>query len=81
MPPPLSALLRLPKKRRLEIAEQLWLSVADEEKMPVPAEHRDILDERLAAYRSGKSKVISMAELMRRVRGPKASVRKRKTGS
>ena len=26
----LSALLKLPKRRRLEIAENLWLSVADE---------------------------------------------------
>ena len=68
MPSPLPALLRLPKKRRLEIAEQLWLSVADEEKMPVPAAHRAILDERLASYRAGKSKVITHAELMRRLR-------------
>ena len=68
MPSPLPALLRLPKKRRMEIAEQLWLSVADEEKMPVPAEHRAVLDKRLADYRSGKSKPISIEELMRRVR-------------
>ena len=52
----------------MEIAEQLWLSVADEEKMPVPAAHRAILDQRLADYRSGKSKPISIEELMRRVR-------------
>jgi putative addiction module component (TIGR02574 family) len=64
----LSALLRLPKKRRLEIAEQLWLSVADEEAMPVPASHRAVLDKRLASYRAGKSKVITHAELMRRLR-------------
>ena len=68
MPSPLPALLRLPKKRRMEIAEQLWLSVADEEKMPVPAAHRAVLDKRLADYRSGKSKVITHAELMRRLR-------------
>ena len=68
MPSPLPELLRLPKKRRLEIAEQLWLSVADEEKMPVPASHRAVLDKRLASYRAGKSKVITHAELMRRLR-------------
>lgn len=68
MPPTLPELLRLPKKRRLEIAERLWASVADEEKMPVPAEHRAVIDKRLADYRSGKSKPISIAELMRRVR-------------
>ncbi len=32
-------------------------------------EHRSILDTRLAFYREGKSKPISILELMRRVRG------------
>lgn len=69
MPPEsVSALLRLPKRKRLEIAESLWLSVADEEKMPVPASHKKILDERLATYRAGKSKPISHDELMRRLK-------------
>jgi len=52
----------------LEIAESLWLSVADEETMPVPAKHRKVLDERLASYRTGKSKPIPHVELMRRLR-------------
>ncbi len=68
MPATLPELLRLPKKRRMEIAERLWASVENESDTPVPAEHRAILDKRLADYRSGKSKPISMAELMRRVR-------------
>jgi putative addiction module component (TIGR02574 family) len=63
-----SSLLRLPKRKRLEIAESLWLSVADEERMPVPAAHKKILDARLADYRSGKSKPMTHAELMRRLR-------------
>jgi putative addiction module component (TIGR02574 family) len=63
-----SSLLRLPKRKRLEIAESLWLSVADEEKMPVPARHKKILDGRLADYRAGRSKPISHDELMRRLR-------------
>lgn len=63
-----SSLLRLSKRKRLEIAERLWLSVADEEKMPVPEQHRKILDARLASYHSGKSKPIPHDELMRRVR-------------
>lgn len=33
-------LLRLPKRKRLEIAERLWLSAADEAAMPVPAARR-----------------------------------------
>jgi putative addiction module component (TIGR02574 family) len=62
-----SSLLRLPKRKRMEIAEKLWLSVADEEAMPVPAAHKKILDARLAAYRSGKSVPIPHDELMRRL--------------
>ena len=65
---PVTSLLRLPKRQRLEIAESLWLSVADEQKMPVPESHRKTLDARLASYRSGKSKPISHDELMRRLR-------------
>ncbi len=61
-------LLQLPKRKRLEIAERLWLSVADEAKMAVPEEHKRILNQRLASYKSGKSKPISHEELMRRVR-------------
>jgi putative addiction module component (TIGR02574 family) len=64
----LPELLRLPKKRRMEIAARLWASVEEEADTPVPAAHRAILDKRLADYRSGKSKPISVAELMRRVR-------------
>jgi putative addiction module component (TIGR02574 family) len=63
-----SSLLRLPKRKRLEIAESQWLSVADEEKMPVPNSHKKVLDARLADYRAGKSKPVSHEELMRRLR-------------
>ncbi len=63
-----TALLRLPKRKRLEIAESLWLSVADEQKMPVPAGHRKVLDTRMASYRAGKSEPIPHEELMRRLR-------------
>jgi len=62
-----SSLLRLPKHKRLEIAESLWLSVADEQSMPVSKEHRKLIDERLACYRSGKSRPIPHEELMRRL--------------
>ena len=63
-----STLLRLPKRERLEIAERLWLSVADEEKMLLPERDKKILDTRLADYRSGKSRAISHEELMLRLR-------------
>lgn len=68
--PSVSSLLRLPKRKRLEIAESLWLSIADEEKMPVSEKHRKVLNERLASYRTGKSKPIAHEELMRRLRVP-----------
>ena len=64
----MQALLSLPKKKRLAIAESLWLSVADESSLPVPLSHKKIIDERLADYRSGKSKPISHDELMNRLR-------------
>lgn len=61
-------LLQLPKKKRLEIAEKLWLSVADEAKMPVSEAHQKILRRRLGDYRAGREKVISHDDMMRRVR-------------
>ena len=64
----ISGLLQLPRRKRLEIAERLWLSVAEEANQPVSEAHERILNQRLADYKSGKSKPISHAELMRRVR-------------
>ena len=63
-----SSLLQLPKRKRLEIAEALWLSVADEQKMAVPESHKKVLATRLSDYRAGRSTPISHAELMRRLR-------------
>ena len=66
--PSIDQLLRLPPKRKLEIAERLWLSAIDERTAPVPAEHKKTVAARLADYRSGKSKPIPHAELMRGLR-------------
>ena len=63
----ISKLMRLPVRERLAIAERLWLSVADEEKMPVPDEHKRILRKRLADYRAGRSKTVSHQDMMRRL--------------
>lgn len=65
MPPPLPELLRLLTKRRLEFAKRLWASVETESAAPVPAEHRAVLGQRLAANRSEESKPVSIADLMR----------------
>ena len=64
----ISKLMQLPARRRLEIAERLWLSVADEENMVVPANHKQILRKRLSDYRAGRTKVVSHQEMMRRLR-------------
>lgn len=68
MSPAVSDLLRLPKRRRMQIAESLWLSVADEQTLTVPVAHRKILDARLAAYRAGQTRPLLHGELMRRLR-------------
>lgn len=64
----LDALLKLPKNERMEVAEMLWLSVADEGELPVPAAHTRIIDERLQSYRSGKSEPVPHSEMMKRLR-------------
>jgi len=64
----IAKLMRLPARERLAIAERLWLSVADEERMPVPDEHKRILRKRVADYRAGRTKAISHDDLMRRLR-------------
>ena len=64
----IDALPRLPKKERIEVAETLWLPVADEETMPVSAEHKRIIDERLKRYHGGQSEPVPHAEMMERLR-------------
>ena len=63
-----ASLLRLPKKKRMEVAERLWLSVADESRMPIPLEHKKIIDSRLANYRKGITKPVVHADMMERLR-------------
>jgi putative addiction module component (TIGR02574 family) len=57
---------KLPAKARLKLAEEIWFSGVDD-KLPVPAAHRHVLDERWTAYRGGKVTRISRAELDRRL--------------
>ena len=69
MPPQtIAKLMRLPVRQRLAIAERLWLSVADEERMPVSDEHKRVLRKRLTDYRAGRTKAITHGELMQRLR-------------
>jgi putative addiction module component (TIGR02574 family) len=64
----IDSLLRLPKKRKMEIAERLWLSAVDERTDGVPAAHKKIIASRLADYRAGKSIPVPHADLMRKLR-------------
>lgn len=64
----MASLLRLPKRRKMEIAERLWLSVADERTARVPAAHKKIVATRLADYQAGKSVPVPHADLMRKLR-------------
>ena len=57
---------RLPKRQRLKLAEELWISSIDDS-APVSPEHKKTLDKRWSAYRAGKVKPISMTELERRL--------------
>jgi hypothetical protein len=65
------SLLRLPKKRKMEIAERLWLSATDERTARVPAAHKKIVATRLSDYRSGKSVPTPHAEFMEKLRAKK----------
>jgi putative addiction module component (TIGR02574 family) len=59
-------LLRLPPKKRKEIAEQLWESLSGENTLS--EEDKDIvelLDNRWAQIQSGKSKLYSPAEMQK----------------
>ena len=62
-------LKRLPKKNRLKLADELWLSGIDDAS-PVNATHKRLLDDRWRDYRSGRTKRITLAELERRLARP-----------
>jgi putative addiction module component (TIGR02574 family) len=59
-------LQKLPKRRKLELAEELWRNAVDD-RAPVSVADRALLDSRWKDYRSGKLARISLAELERRV--------------
>jgi putative addiction module component (TIGR02574 family) len=59
-------LQKLPRRQKLRLADELWQAGVSD-KMPVTLAQKRLLDARWAAYRSGKCKRLSMAELERRV--------------
>ena len=60
-------LKELPRRQKLKLAEELWFEGVGEDALPVPGWHKKLLSERLAAYRAGKLKTVSVAELKRRL--------------
>ena len=62
------ALTKLPKRQRLELAEELWFSGVDDA-LPASARHRAILNERWSAYQKGIVKRVTLSELERRLSG------------
>ncbi len=43
----------MPKEKRIEFVQELWDRIAaDPERVPLPAEHQEILEKRLDAYRA-----------------------------
>ena len=60
-------LKELPPRQKLKLAEELWFDGVSDDALPVPDWHKKILSERLAAYKAGSLKTISVAELKRRL--------------
>ena len=60
------ALTKLPKRQRLQLAEDLWFSGIDDS-LPVSPRHRSMLEERWSAYRKGRAKRVTLSELERRL--------------
>lgn len=62
-------LTKLSKRQRMKLAEELWFSGVDD-KLPASPAHREILNERWAAYKTGKIRRIPLSELERRLARP-----------
>ncbi len=60
-------LKRLTPKQRLQIAEELWDSAANDA-LPVPASHKKLVRGRRADYQRGAVKTLTMEQLARTIR-------------
>ena len=61
-------LKELPARQKLKLAEELWFDGVSDEALPVPGWHKEVLSQRMAAYKKGELKTISVVELKRRLR-------------
>jgi putative addiction module component (TIGR02574 family) len=57
---------KLPRREKLKLADELWRAAVDDRR-PVSAEDRSLLDSRWKAYRAGEVERISFDELERRI--------------
>jgi putative addiction module component (TIGR02574 family) len=60
-------LKELPARQKLQLAEELWFDGVNDRTLPVPDWHKELLSQRIAAYKAGKLKTISVVELKRRL--------------
>ena len=60
-------LKELPPRQKLKLAEELWFDGVSDDTLPVPGWHKQLLSERIAAYKKGNLKTISSGELKRRL--------------
>ena len=60
-------LKKQPARQKLRLAEELWFEGVEDDTLPVPAWHKQLLSERIAGYAAGKLKRICTGELKRRL--------------
>ena len=59
-PPEFAALFKLPIEQRIQLAEELWESIADETPaLPVPQWQLEELRQRAARYEAGETRTLS----------------------
>ena len=59
-------LARLPKAKRMKLADELWLSSIGDANA-VPRWHQETLDQRWTDYQAGKTKRLTLKELEQRL--------------
>ena len=58
--------------QRMEAIDRLWTSIIDSGgDVPSPAWHEEVLNERMARFKSGKAKLYTLEEVRKKLRLPK----------
>ena len=61
-------LKELPAREKLKLAEELWFDGVSDDTLIVPGWHKELLSQRMAAYKKGELKTLSVSDLKRRLR-------------